>query len=301
MGVKVTPAQIKELRDITAAGMLDCKKALEACDADIQKAIDWLREKGITKAAKKADRVAAEGLCSYAVKGNELVVFELNSETDFVAKNDKFLALLDKVGTIIVNSNASNTEEALKVVADGKDLNTIILEDSSIIGEKISLRRVQRIVKTDAQTFGAYKHNGGNIVVVSVVDGGSETAAKDVCMHIAAMAPRYVSRNDIAADEVEHERQIILTEALNENAKAAKPKPEQIIAKMVEGRLNKSLQEICLLDQAFVKNPDQTVGEYAKGNNMNVVSFVRLKVGEGIEKVVVDFAAEVAAQAGLNK
>lgn len=301
MAVKVTPAQIKELRDITSAGMLDCKKALEACDADIQKAIDWLREKGITKAAKKADRVAAEGLCSFAVKGNELVVFELNSETDFVAKNDKFLTLLDKVGNIIVNSNANDTDEALKITVDGKDLNTIILEESSVIGEKVSLRRVQRITKTDAQSFGTYKHNGGNIVVVSVVDGGSEAAAKDVCMHAAAMAPKYVSRNEIPAEEVEHEKSILLQEALNENAKSAKPKPEQIISKMVEGRLNKSLQEICLLEQSFVKNPDQTVGEYAKSNNMNVVSFVRLKVGEGIEKVVVDFAAEVAAQAGLNK
>lgn len=297
----VTPAQIKELRDITAAGMLDCKKALEACEGDIQKSIDWLREKGITKAAKKADRVAAEGLCSYAINGNDLVVFELNSETDFVSKNDKFLSLLDEVGTIIVNSNANNTEEALAVTTDGKDLNTYILEKSAIIGEKVSLRRVQRITKTDAQTFGAYKHNNGNIVVVAVVEGGSDEAAKDVCMHAAAMAPKYVSRNEIPASEVEHERSILLQEALNENAKAAKPKPEQIIEKMVEGRLNKSLQEVCLCEQAFVKNPDQTVGEYAKGNSMTVVSFTRLKVGEGIEKVVVDFAAEVAAQAGLNK
>lgn len=297
---KVTPALIKELRDRTAAGMLDCKKALEACACDMEKAIDWLREKGITKAAKKADRVAAEGLCSYAVKGNDVVLYELNSETDFVAKNDKFLALLDKIGTILVESNVNNTEDALKLDVNGKDLATVILEDSSVIGEKISLRNVMRLTKTDSQIFGAYKHNGGNIVVVDIAEGDAEVA-KDVCMQVAAMSPKYVSREEIPATELEHERQVILAEALNENAKAAKPKPEAIVVKMVEGRLNKELKEVCLLDQAFVKNQDQTVGEYAKANKTTIVKFVRLKVGEGIEKQVVDFAAEVAAQAGLNK
>ncbi len=297
---KVTPALIKELRDRTAAGMLDCKKALEACACDMEKAIDWLREKGITKAAKKADRVAAEGLCSYAVKGNDVVLYELNSETDFVAKNDKFLALLDKIGTILVESNVDNTEDALKLDVNGKDLATVILEDSSVIGEKISLRNVMRLTKTDSQIFGAYKHNGGNIVVVDIAEGDAEVA-KDVCMQVAAMSPKYVSREEIPATELEHERQVILAEALNENAKAAKPKPEAIVVKMVEGRLNKELKEVCLLDQAFVKNQDQTVGEYAKANKTTIVKFVRLKVGEGIEKQVVDFAAEVAAQAGLNK
>ena len=297
---KVTPALIKELRDRTAAGMLDCKKALEACACDMEKAIDWLREKGITKAAKKADRVAAEGLCSYAVKGNDVVLYELNSETDFVAKNDKFLALLDKIGTILVESNVNNTEDALKLDVNGKDLATVILEDSSVIGEKISLRNVMRLTKTDSQIFGAYKHNGGNIVVVDIAEGDAEVA-KDVCMQVAAMSPKYVSREEIPATELEHERQVILAEALNENAKAAKPKPEAIVVKMVEGRLNKELKEVCLLDQAFVKNQDQTVGEYAKANKTTIVKFVRFKVGEGIEKQVVDFAAEVAAQAGLNK
>ncbi len=300
MEVKVTPALIKELRDRTAAGMLDCKKALEACECDMDKAIDYLREKGITKAAKKADRVAAEGLCSYAINGNDVVLYELNSETDFVAQNDKFLALLDKIGTILAASTVSNTEDALKLDVNGKDLATVILEDSSVIGEKISLRNVIRLTKTDSQIFGAYKHNGGNIVVVDIVEG-DETVAKDVCMQVAAMSPKYVSREEIPAAELEHERQIILAEALNENASAAKPKPEAIVVKMVEGRLNKELKEVCLLDQAFVKNQDQTVGEYAKANKTTVVKFVRLKVGEGIEKQVVDFAAEVAAQAGLNK
>lgn len=288
---KVTPALIKELRDRTAAGMLDCKKALEACACDMEKAIDWLREKGITKAAKKADRVAAEGLCSYAVKGNDVVLYELNSETDFVAKNDKFLALLDKIGTILVESNVNNTEDALKLDVNGKDLATVILEDSSVIGEKISLRNVMRLTKTDSQIFGAYKHNGGNIVVVDIAEGDAEVA-KDVCMQVAAMSLN-MYQEEIPAAELEHERQVILAEALNENAKAAKPKPEAIVVKMVEGRLNKELKEVCLLDQAFVKNQDQTVGEYAKANKTTIVKFVRLKVGEGIEKQVVDFAAEV--------
>ncbi len=299
MEVKVTPAMVKELRDRTAAGMLDCKKALEACECDMEKAIVWLREKGITKAAKKADRVAAEGLCSVAVKGNEAVVYELNSETDFVAKNDKFLALLAKVGDVLINSDAKCTDCALKLDVNGKDLATVILEDSAVIGEKVSLRRVQRIVKNDNQVFGVYKHNGGNIVVVTTCDGADEAVAKDVAMHVAALSPEFVSRNEIPADVIESEKNILIAEAKNDPKNASKP--AEIIEKMVTGRLNKSLQEKCLLDQPFVKNPDQTVEAYVKGNKMAVCCFTRLKVGEGIEKQVVDFAAEVAAQAGLAK
>ncbi len=301
--MKVTPQLVKELRDRTMAGMMDCKKALEACECDMEKAIVWLREKGIAKAEKKASsRVAAEGLCSIEVNGNEAVVFELNSETDFVAKNDKFLNLLSNVGKAIINSSAVNTEEALKVDVEGKSLETYILEESAIIGEKISLRRVQRIVKTDAQTFGAYKHMGGRIVVVAVLDNASEEVAKDIAMHVAANQPQYVSQDEISPETVEKERAIILTEALNENAESAKPKPEQIIAdKIVPGRLAKYLKEICLLDQPFVKNPDETVSVYLSHTKSTVTSFTRLAVGEGIEKEVVDFAAEVAAQAGLTK
>lgn len=300
MEVKVTPQMVKDLRDRTAAGMLDCKKALEACECDIEKAIVWLREKGITKAEKKASRVAAEGLCSFVEKDNEIIVFELNSETDFVSKNDKFLALLDKVGKAIIDSNANNTEEALNVVVDGKTLSTVILEDSAVIGEKVSLRRVSRITKTDSQVFGAYKHMGGTIISVAVLDGSDAVVAKDIAMHIAAIAPKFVSEADIDQALLENEKNIIINEINNENSNSAKPKPENIIQKMVEGRVNKFKKEICLLDQPFVKNPDQTVGAYVQGNKMTVSSFVRLQVGEGIEKEVVDFAAEVAAQAGLN-
>ena len=269
-------------------------------DGDMEKAVVWLRERGIAKAGKKAGRVAAEGLCSVVSSSNKAVVYELNSETDFVAKNEKFIALVDRVGQIILNSNATNTEEALKVVDGGQDLNTIILEASGVIGEKISLRRVTVVNKADDELFGTYKHMGGSIVSCVVVANGDETIAKDIAMHVAAQSPKYVTKEDIPADELAKEREIILHQAINENKESAKPKPEQIIIdKIVPGRLEKELKEICLLSQPFVKNPDVTVAQYL--GKASVKTFVRLKVGEGIEKEVVDFAAEVAAQAGLNK
>ena len=293
----ITAQMVKELREMTSAGMLDCKKALTATDGNMEEAVTWLRERGIAKAEKKAGVVAAEGLCSYAVSGNKCVLFELNSQTDFVAQNAKFIALVEQVGNIILASNATNTEEALEVVEGGKTLATIILEASGVIGEKISLRRVTVLEKTDAQVFGAYKHMGGRIVTVVIIDGNDETVAKDVAMHIAALSPKYVSKDDIPADVIAKEREVILAAALNENATSAKPKPENIIAeRIVPGRLDKNLKEICLLSQAFVKNPDQTVEAYVKGAKSAVVTFVRLEVGEGIEKVETDFAAEVAAQ-----
>ena len=297
----VTPLMVKELREKTGAGMLDCKKALEATDCNMEEAITWLREKGIAKAEKKSSRVAAEGLCSFVVEGNKAVVFEVNSETDFVAQNEKFTSLIAKIGQIIVNSDAKCTECALNIEVEGKTLNQIILEASGTIGEKISLRRVQVYTKNDDQTFGAYKHMGGRIVSLVLLNGTNEECAKDIAMHIAASSPKYVSNDEIPAAEVAKEREILLAQALNENAEAAKPKPQQIIEKMVEGRLVKNFKEICLLDQPFVKNPDQTVAVYAKSCGCSVASFVRIAVGEGIEKEVVDFAAEVAAQAGLNK
>ncbi len=299
----ITAQMVKELRDKTSAGMLDCKKALAATDGDMEKAVTWLREKGIAKAVKKEGAVAAEGLCSYAISGNKCIVFELNSQTDFVAQNEKFLNLLEKIGKILVNSNASNTEEALALDVEGKDLNTVILEASGVIGEKITLRRVQVIEKKSDEVFGAYKHMRGRIVTISILSGNDDVVAKDIAMHVAALNPRYISKNDIPSDVIEKEREIILAAALNENAQSNKPKPENIIAeRIVPGRLEKNLKEICLLSQAFVKNPDQTVEAYVQGAKSHVVYFVRLEVGEGIEKQVNDFAAEVAAQsAAFNK
>ena len=293
----ITAAMVKELRDKTSAGMLDCKKALAATEGDMEAAVTWLRERGIAKAVKKEGAVAAEGLCYYAVSGNSCITFELNSQTDFVAQNAKFVALLEQVAEIILNSSANNTEEALNVEVEGKTLATIILEASGVIGEKISLRRVSRITKADNEVFGAYKHMGGRIVTVTIVEGEDEAVAKDVAMHVAAMNPRYVSKDEIPAEVIASEREVILAAALNENAQSAKPKPENIIAeRIVPGRLEKNLKEICLLSQAFVKNPDQTVEAYVKGAKSVVKSFIRLEVGEGIEKQVTDFAAEVAAQ-----
>ena len=298
--MEVTAKMVKELRDKTQAGIMDCKKALVENDGDMEKAITWLRERGIAKAGKKADRVAAEGLCSYAINGNKAVLFELNSETDFVAKNEKFTNLVEFVGNAIVNSNANNTEEALAIIIDGKDLNTHILEAAGVIGEKLSLRRVTRLAKADDEVFGSYKHMGGSIAAVVVLANADEEMAKDIAMHIAAISPRFISKDDIPAEDIAKEREIILHQALNENRESAKPKPEKIIEeKIVPGRLEKGLKEICLLSQPFVKNPDQTVEAHL--GKASVKNFVRLKVGEGIEKQVVDFAAEVAAQAGLNK
>ncbi len=299
----ITAQMVKELREKTSAGMLDCKKALDATNGNMEEAVTWLREKGIAKAVKKESAVAAEGLCSYRITGNKCVVFELNSQTDFVAQNEKFLNLLDKVGEIIANSNAKNTEEALALPVEGKDLNTVILEASGVIGEKITLRRVSVIEKNSDEVFGAYKHMKGRIVTVSVLKGNDDVVAKDIAMHVAALNPRYISSADIPAEEIAKEREIILAAALNENAQAAKPKPENIIAeRIVPGRLEKNLKEICLLSQAFVKNPDQTVEAYVNGAKSQVLYFTRLEVGEGIEKQDTDFAAEVAAQsAAFNK
>ena len=300
---QITAQMVKELRERTSAGMMDCKKALAATDGNMEEAATWLREHGIAKAVKKEGAIAAEGLCSFAINGNKVVAFELNSQTDFVAQNSKFTDLLEKVGTIIANSNAETTEDALKLECDGKTLETIILEASGVIGEKISLRRVTTLTKTDDQIFGAYKHMGGKIVSIVILNGNDQTVSQNVAMHIAGLNPKFVSKEEVPADVVAKEREIILAAALNENAQSAKPKPENIIAeRIVPGRLDKNLKEICLLSQGFVIDPDQTVDQYVKSNKMSVVKFVRLEVGEGIEKQVNDFAAEVAAQsAAFNK
>ena len=289
----ITASMVKELRLKTGAGMMDCKRALSETSGDMDQAQDWLREKGIAKAAKKADRIAAEGLCNVAVNGNEAVIFELNSETDFVAKNKEFLELLDTLGTAIMNSDANNADEALKLLVDGKDIERVLVDATSKIGEKLSLRRVSRIVKTDNDSFGAYKHMGGRIVTLVVLEGASGDVAKDVAMHVAAINPKYIDKSEISEEVIAHERDMLTKEALNEG------KPANIVEKMVIGRLNKYLKEICLVNQPFVKNPDLTVEKYVKESGGNIVSFLRLEVGEGIEKRSDDFADEVMSQ--VNK
>lgn len=287
----INASLVKQLRDLTGAGMMDCKKALVETNGDIEEAVKYLREHGIAKAAKKADRIAAEGKCDFAILDNKAVIFEINSETDFVAKNDNFLKLVESIGQLIVTSNATNTEEALQVTNDqGESIEKLLITATATIGEKISLRRVQVITKTEGQVFGAYSHMGGKIISLALLDGANEETAKDVAMHVAAMSPKYVREEEVDQTHLEKEKEILTQETLNEG------KPENIAEKIVAGRIQKYLKEICLVHQAFVKNPDQTVDQFVKSEKGNILSFVRLEVGEGIEKKVEDFAAEVAAQ-----
>lgn len=283
---------VKELRERTGAGMMDCKKALEATDGDIEKAIDYLREKGIAKAAKKADRIAAEGITHVEVKGNEAVIVEINSETDFVARNEGFQQLVKEIANQILDTKAATVEELNETtLPNGKKVSEHMTEAISTIGEKLSLRRFEIRTKTDNDAFGAYLHMGGRIAVLSVVEGTTdEDAAKDVAMNIAAINPKYVSSEQVSEEELNHEREVLKQQALNEG------KPENIVEKMVEGRLRKYLQEICAVDQNFVKNPDQTVEAFLKSKGGKLVDFVRYEVGEGIEKRQENFADEVKGQ-----
>ena len=290
----VSAKLVKELREKTGAGMMDCKKALEACDGDLEKSFDWLREKGIAKAAKKADRIAAEGLTAFSVEGNVAAIVEVNSETDFVAKNQEFKDLVQTVVNVIRENKPATMEEALAIDVNGKTLEITIAEASGKIGEKISLRRFEVLNKADDEVFGAYSHMGGKITAVVLVSGSDENKARDVAMHVAASAPQYISREDIPAEVLDREMEVLKAQALEENSKAAKPKPENIIHKMVEGRLNKNLAEMCLVDQAFIKDPDQKVGKYI--GNGKVDKMVRYLVGEVMQKREENFAEEVAAQ-----
>ncbi len=288
---------VKDLREKTGAGMMDCKKALEACEGDLEKSFDWLREKGIAKAAKKADRIAAEGLTAFVCEGNTAVLVEVNSETDFVAKNVEFQELVNKIAKIVSENKPATLEEALNINVDGKTLETVIAEASGKIGEKLSFRRFNILTKNYGQVFGAYSHMGGKMSAIVLLDGTNEEVARDVAMHVAAQAPKYIDRSAIPAEELAHEREVLLTQALEENSNSAKPKPENIIEKMVEGRLNKNLKEICLVDQEFIKNPDLTISQYI--GNGKVIDLARFQVGEGIEKKEENFAEEVAKQMGL--
>ncbi|NLN50968.1 MAG: elongation factor Ts [Acholeplasmataceae bacterium] len=291
----ITAKQVKALRDITGAGMLDCKKALEQTGGDIDKAVIYLREKGIAQAAKKSSRIAAEGLCNGVVDNNTIILYEVNSETDFVAKNQKFLQLIATVGEALLASKPNNTEEALEVVYQDKTIAELLVEATSSIGEKITLRRVSKLTKEASQTFGFYKHMGGKIVTAVVVKG-SEEVAKNLAMHVAAQKPVYLNQSLIDESFIASEKEILYNQAIEENKKESKPKPENIIERMVAGRLNKQLKEISLVDQAYVRDPNITVSNYLKSENAKIFTFLRLEVGEGIEKREEDFAAEVSAQ-----
>jgi elongation factor Ts len=288
----VTAQMVKELREKTGAGMMDCKKALTENDGDMDKAIDWLREKGIAKAAKKADRIAAEGLTNVAINGNLAVIVEINSETDFVAKNEGFKSLIATISEHLLQTKPATVEEALESTIAGENIVASEYINNAIakIGEKISLRRFSIVEKADGDVFGSYLHMGGRIGVLTLLEGGNDEVAKDVAMHIAAVNPRYVSRDAVSEEEISHEREVLKQQALNEG------KPEKIVEKMVEGRLNKFFEEICLLDQAFIKDTDQKVGQYVTAKGGSVKSFVRYEVGEGMEKREDNFAEEVMSQ-----
>lgn len=287
----ITATQVKELREKTGVGMMDAKKALVEVDGDMAKAIDLLREKGMAKAAKKGDRIAAEGMTYVAVKDNAAAIIELNSETDFVAGNKEFNELLHAVANAIVEFKPADVEAALELtVAEGETLNDLIIHTTQITGEKITLRRFVIVEKDDAQSFGAYSHMGGRISALVLLDGADAETAKDVAMHVAAINPQYVSREQVPAEVVAHEKEVQM------NAEDMNGKPDNIKEKIVEGRLSKFLAEISLADQPFVKDGDQTVAKYVAGKNGSLNSFIRYEVGEGMEKKNTDFAAEVMSQ-----
>ena len=288
----ITAQMVKELREKTGAGMMDCKKALTQTDGDMEKAIDFLREKGMASAAKKGDRIAAEGLTTVVVDGNNAVILEVNAETDFVAKNEAFQTLVKELGEHLLSAKPANVEEALQTtMSNGSTVDAHINAAISKIGEKMTLRRFEVKTKTDNDAFGAYLHMGGRISVLSVLEGTTdESVAKDVSMHVAAINPKYISRDQVSSEEVDHEREVLKQQALNEG------KPENIVVKMVEGRLGKYFEEICLLDQSFVKDPDQKVKKYVESKGGTVREFVRYEVGEGLEKREENFAEEVMNQ-----
>ena len=293
---QITASLVKELRERTGAGMMDCKKALTQTDGNIDAAIDYLRENGIAKAAKKADRIAAEGLSYIEVKGNKAVILEINSETDFVAKNEKFVALVKNVAEAILAAEPKTLEEALQVEAQGGTVEAVINEGIATIGEKLSLRRFEVVTKSDADAFGAYSHMGGRIGVLTLVEGSTdEEAAKDVAMHIAALAPRYLDESEVPADVLEHEKKVLTEQALNEG------KPANIVEKMIVGRINKFLEEITVVKQKFVKDDSFTVEKFVASKGGKLAKFVRYEVGEGIEKKEDNFAEEVMSQVNASK
>ena len=293
---QITASLVKELRERTGAGMMDCKKALTQTDGNIEAAIDYLRENGIAKAAKKADRIAAEGLSHIEVKGNKAVILEINSETDFVAKNEKFVALVKNVAEAILAAEPATLEEALQVEAQGGTVEAVINEGIATIGEKLSLRRFEVVTKSDADAFGAYSHMGGRIGVLTLVEGSTdEEAAKDVAMHIAALAPKYLDESEVPADVLEHEKKVLTEQALNEG------KPANIVEKMIVGRINKFLEEITVVNQKFVKDDSFTVEKFLASKGGKLAKFVRYEVGEGIEKKEDNFAEEVMSQVNASK
>ncbi len=288
--MNITAKMVNDLRGMTGAGMMDCKKALVETNGDMNAAVDYLREKGIAKAAKKADRIAAEGLANIFIDGNKAVILEVNSETDFVSKNENFISLVKEIGEALLASDAKTLEEGLKAKTSSGTVEELIVSKTATIGEKLSLRRFEIVTKNEDESFGSYLHMGGKSASLSVVKGANEDVARDVAMQAAAMKPEYLNEESVPADRVEKEKAVLKEQAMQEG------KPADIAEKMVVGRLKKFFKEICLVDQAFIKDGDIDVKTYVKNNGGEVVKMVRYEVGEGMEHRSDNFADEVMSQ-----
>ena len=289
--MEITASMVKELRETSGAGMMDCKKALSECNGNMEEAMNYLREKGIAKSAKKEARIAAEGLANIFVDGNKAVILEVNSETDFVSKNEEFVSMIETIGKTILNSNVKTIEEAEALkINDEETIKDFIVAKVAKIGEKLTLRRFELVEKTNDEVFGAYLHMGGKIAALTVLKGANEDVARDIAMQAAAMKPLYLNESEVPSEVIENERKVQLELAMNEG------KPADIAEKMVDGRVKKFLKDICLVDQTFIKDGDLSVNDYAKKNGGEILKMVRYEVGEGIEKRSENFAEEVMNQ-----
>ena len=288
--MEVTASLVKDLREMTGAGMMDCKKALSECNGNIDEAVNWLREKGIAKSAKKESRIAAEGLANIYVDGNNAVIIEVNSETDFVSKNEEFRSMIDTIGNAILHSDVKTVDEAKELKLEEGTVNDLIVAKIAKIGEKLSLRRFEKLTKEDKDNFGPYIHMGGKIAALTVVKGASEDVAKDVAMQAAAMRPLYVFTTDVPADVLDAEREVQKKLAMEEG------KPADIAEKMVEGRIKKYYKEVCLAEQPFIKDDSVSVSKYVTNNGGELITMVRYEVGEGMEHRSDNFAEEVMNQ-----
>ena len=286
-----TAQDVKSLREKTGAGMMDCKKALQETNGDMEEAITWLREKGISKAAKKASRIAAEGLTKTVEKGNKAAIIEVNSETDFVAKNETFISFVEALANTLVESDVTTLEQANELKIDNETVADTIINLTAKIREKISFRRFEIVKKTDSQVFGIYSHMGGKITTLVVLEGANKDVARDVAMHAAAMRTTYLNKDEVPSDVLEKEKSIMKEQLLNEG------KPEDRIEQILVGKVNKFYEEVCLENQIFIKAENkETVGKFVEQNGGKLIKMVRYEVGEGMEKRNENFAEEVQNQ-----
>ena len=292
--MEVTASMVKDLREQTGAGMMDCKKALAETNGNMEEAVNWLREKGIAKSAKKESRIAAEGLANIYVDGNKAVILEVNSETDFVSKNEEFRAMIDTIGNTLLKSNVKSIDEAKELATDEGTIGELIVNKTAKIGEKLSFRRFEIVTKSDDEHFGSYIHMGGKIASLTVIKGANAEVAKDVAMQAAAMKPLYCFPSEVPADVLDNERTVLKEQAMNEG------KPADIAEKMVEGRIKKFYKEICLAEQPFIKDGDVSVEKYVTNNGGEIKRMIRYEVGEGMEKRNDNFAEEVMNQVKGN-